>query len=71
MTSTLYPSQPVFKTLSFSELDKNYFSSLLRDYDGRFLYGRSLPMMCMDAAPGSASVRMMSKQMMVADMEAP
>lgn len=27
-------------------------------------------MMCMDAAPGSASVRMMSKQMMVADMEA-
>lgn len=70
VTSTLYPSQPVFKTLSFSELDKNYFSSLLRDYDGRFLYGRSRHRMCMYAAPGSASVRMMSKQMLVADMEA-
>ena len=46
VTSTLYPSQPVFKTLSFSELDESYFSSLLRDYDERFLYGRSRPRKC-------------------------
>ncbi len=49
--STLYPSAP-FSDLVFSELDKNYFSSLLCDYDHRFLYGRSRHMMYIwSAAP--------------------